>query len=89
MPTPGSISAFPVRGYSIAEDVVCVNALVQSPLVVAGRPLNAWECYNYKPLAEVAQLREGVEAPTSWDADRHTMTPQWVNYGGGTGLRSG
>ncbi len=38
MPTPFSISAFPVRSYSIAEDVVCVNALVQSPLVVAGRP---------------------------------------------------
>ncbi len=48
MPTPVSISAFPVRGYSIAKDVVCVNALVQSPLVVAGRPLNAWEGYNYK-----------------------------------------
>ncbi len=48
MVPPVSISAFPVRGYSIAEGVVCVNALVQSPLVVAGGPLNAWECYNYK-----------------------------------------
>ncbi len=47
MPTPFSISAFPIRGYSFAEDVVCVNALVQSPLVVAGRPSNAWEDYNY------------------------------------------
>ncbi len=48
MPTPSSISAFPVRGYSIAEDMVCVNALVQPPLVVAGRPASAWEGYNYK-----------------------------------------
>ncbi len=48
MLTPVSISAFPVRGYSVAEDVVGVNTFMQSPLVVAGRPLNAWECYNYK-----------------------------------------
>jgi len=48
MPTPFSMSAFPIRGYSIAEDVVCVNALVQSPLVVAGRPSNACVDYNYK-----------------------------------------
>ena len=48
MVIPVSISAFPVRGYSIAKDVVGVNTLVQSPLVVAGRPLNAWEGYNYK-----------------------------------------
>ena len=61
MLTPVSISAFPGRGYSVAEDVVGVNTFMQSPLVVAGRPLNAWECYNYKPLAEVAQLRGGVE----------------------------
>ncbi len=54
MPTPFSISALPVRGYSIAEDVVCVNALVQSPLVVAGRPSDPWEDYNYKSLAAVA-----------------------------------
>ena len=54
MPTPFSISAFPIRGYSIAEDVVCVNALVQSPLVVAGRPSSPWEDYNYKSLAAVA-----------------------------------
>jgi len=47
MPTPFSISAFPIRGYSIAEDVVCVNALVQSPLVVEGMPSSAWEDYNY------------------------------------------
>ncbi len=47
MPTPFSISAFPVRGYSIAEDLVGVNTLVQSPLVVADRPSNAWEEYNY------------------------------------------
>ncbi len=53
MPTPVSISTFPVRGYSIAKDVVCVNALVQSPLVVAGRPLNAWEGYNYKSAARI------------------------------------
>ena len=53
MPTPFSISAFPVRGYSIAEDVVCVNALVQSPLVVAGSPSSAWKDYNYKPSAQV------------------------------------
>ncbi|MEE9521607.1 MAG: hypothetical protein V3W05_02250, partial [candidate division NC10 bacterium] len=38
MLTPVSISAFPVRGYSIAEDVVGVNSFMQSPLVVAGRP---------------------------------------------------
>ncbi len=48
MPTPFSMSAFPIRGYSIAEDVVCDNALVQSPLVVEGRPSSAWEDYNYK-----------------------------------------
>ncbi len=48
MPTPVSISAFPVRGYSIAEDVVGVNTFMQSPLVVAGRPSSAWEDYNYK-----------------------------------------
>ncbi len=35
-----SISAFSVRGYSIAEGVVCVNALVQSPLFVADRSSN-------------------------------------------------
>ena len=46
MLTPVSISAFPVRGYSVAEDVVGVNTFMQSPLVVAGRPLNAWECYT-------------------------------------------
>ncbi len=38
MPTPFSISVFPVRGYNIAEDMVGVNILMQSPLVVAGRP---------------------------------------------------
>ncbi len=54
MLTPVSISAFPVRGYSVAEDVVSVNTLVQSPLVVAGRPSSAWEDYNYKSLAAVA-----------------------------------
>ena len=48
MPTPFSISAFPVRGYSIDEDVVDVNTLVQSPLVVPGRPSDPWEDYNYK-----------------------------------------
>ena len=48
MPTPFSISAFPVRGYNIAEDVVGVNTLMQSPLVVAGRPLSPWKDYNYK-----------------------------------------
>ncbi len=48
MPTPFSISAFPVRGYSIAEDVVGVNTLLQPPFVAAGRHLNAWEGYNYK-----------------------------------------
>ena len=48
MVIPVSISAFPVRGYSIAEDVVGVNTFMQSPLVVAGRHLNAWEGYNYK-----------------------------------------
>jgi len=53
MPTPFSISAFPIRGYSIAEDVVCVNALVQSPLVVEGMPSSAWEDYNYKPSVQV------------------------------------
>ncbi len=37
---PVSISAFSVRGYSIAEGVVCVNALVQSPLFVADRSSN-------------------------------------------------
>ncbi len=47
MVTPFSISAFPVRGYSIAEGVVGVNTLMQSPLFVAGRHLNAWEGYNY------------------------------------------
>ncbi len=31
MLTQVSISAFPVRGYSIAEDVVGVNTLVQPP----------------------------------------------------------
>ncbi len=54
MPTPFSISAFPIRGYSFAEDVVCVNALVQSPLVVAGRPSSPWEDYNYKSLPKVS-----------------------------------
>ncbi len=53
MLTPVSISAFPVRGYSIAKDVVGVNTLVQSPLVVAGRPLNAWEGYNYKSSEQI------------------------------------
>jgi len=48
MPTPFSISAFRVRGYTIAEDVVGVNTLMQSPLVVAGRPSSAREDYNYK-----------------------------------------
>ena len=48
MPTPFSISAFPVRGYSVAEDMVGVNTLMQSPLVVAGRAPNPWEGYNYK-----------------------------------------
>ncbi len=48
MLTPVSISAFPVRGYSIAKDVVGVNALAQSPLVVAGRSSSTWEDYNYK-----------------------------------------
>jgi len=45
MLTPVSISAFPVRGYSIAEDVVGVNSFMQSPLVVAGRP--------FKPLGRL------------------------------------
>ncbi len=53
MPTPLSISAFPVRGYSIGENVVRVNTLMQSPLVVAGRPSSAWEDYNYKSSAQV------------------------------------
>ncbi len=53
MPTPFSISAFTVRGYSIAEDVVGVNTLVQSPLVVAGRPSSAWEDYNYQSAASI------------------------------------
>ena len=53
MLTPVSISALPVRGYSIAEDVVGVNTFRQSPVVVAGRPLNAWECYNYKSSPKV------------------------------------
>jgi len=53
MPTPFSISAFPVRGYNIAEDVVGVNTLMQSPLVVAGRPLSPWKDYNYKSSAQV------------------------------------
>ncbi len=48
MPTPFSISSFPVMGYSFAEDVVCVNALVQSPLVVASRPPTPCEDFNYK-----------------------------------------
>ncbi len=48
MPTPFSISAFPVRGYSIAEDVVGVNTLTQSPLVIASRSSSPWEDYNYK-----------------------------------------
>ncbi len=33
------------------------------------------EDYNYKPLAEVAQLRGGVEAPASWDVDIHKVDP--------------
>ena len=53
MPTPVSISAFPVRGYSIAKDVVGVKILVQSPLVIAGRPSSAWEDHNYKSLPKV------------------------------------
>ncbi len=53
MVTPVSISAFPVGGYSIAEDVVGVNTLMQSPFVVAGRHLNAWEGYNYKSSVQV------------------------------------
>ncbi len=64
MPTPFSISAFPIRGYSIAEDVVCVNALVQSPLVVAGRPSSAWEDYNYKSSPKVTGCRSG--GPSDW-----------------------
>ncbi len=48
-----SISAFPVRGCSIAEDVVGVNTFMQSPLVVAGRPSSPGEDYNYKPSAQV------------------------------------
>ncbi len=65
MLTPVSISAFPVRGYSIAEDVVGVNTFMQSPLVVAGRPLNAWECYNYKSLAAVAHTPEWDGTPVA------------------------
>ncbi len=63
---PGSISAFPVRGYSIAEDVVRVNTLMQSPLVVAGRPLNAWEGYNYKSSPKVTGCRSG--GPANWQS---------------------
>ena len=47
MLTPVSISAFPVRGYSIAEDVVGVKNLGQAPLLVADRSWNPWEDYNY------------------------------------------
>ncbi len=54
MLTPVSISAFPVRGYSIAEDVFGVKTLVQSPLVVAGRTSDPWEGYNYKSAAHVS-----------------------------------
>ncbi len=43
MLTPVSISAFPVRGYSITEDVIGVNTFMQSPLVVAGRPSDPLE----------------------------------------------
>ncbi len=64
MVTPFSISAFPVRGYSIAEDVVCVNALVQSPLVVAGRPSSPREDYNYKSSPKVAGCR--LDGPANW-----------------------
>ena len=59
MLTPVSISAFPVRGYSVAEDVVGVNTFMQSPLVVAGRPLNAWECYNYKSSVQITGCNPG------------------------------
>ncbi len=48
MPTPFSISVFPVRGYNIAEDVVGVNTLTQSPLFVAGKPSSHWKDFNYK-----------------------------------------
>ncbi len=78
-----------MQGSSIIQSSFGVNGLVQSPLVVAASLPTPWEDFNYKSLAAVAQLRGGVEAPASWDADRHTMTPQWVNYGGGTGLRGG
>ncbi len=69
--TPFSISAFPVRGCSIAEHVVGVNTLIQSPLIVAGRPSNAWECYNYQfatdwprgPDDPAGQVRQ---KPVSW-----------------------
>jgi hypothetical protein len=54
MLTPVSISASPVRGHSIAEDMVGVNTFMQSPLVVTGRPSSAWEGYNYKSSAQVS-----------------------------------
>ncbi len=53
MLTPVSISAFPVRGYSIVKDVVGVKTLVQSPLVVAARPSHPWKDYNYKSSTKV------------------------------------
>ncbi len=64
MLTPVSISAFPVRGYSIAEDVVGVNTFMQSPLVVAGRPSSPREDYNYKSSPKVTGCRSG--GPANW-----------------------
>ncbi len=50
MPSPGFP---PFRGYNIAEDMVGVNTLMQSPLGVAGRPSKAGEDYNYKSSVQV------------------------------------
>ncbi len=73
MPTPFSISAFPGRGYSIAEDVVSVNTLVQSPLVVAGRPSSPWKDYNYK--SSLARLLVVIHTPPSSETSGGTHTP--------------
>ncbi len=74
MLTPVSISAFPVRGHSISEDVVGVNTFMQSPLVVAGRPLNAWECYNYKSSVQVTGCNPHRSREKAVERHPHTLS---------------
>ncbi len=87
MPTPLSISAFPVRGYNIAEDVVGVNTFMQSPLVVAGRPSDPWEDYNYKSLAAVAHIPGWNGTPVV--GNRGVGQPSQLRIGCVFGLRNG